>query len=77
MQLLRKLFSQYVMVQENAPRRVNNVRGGSLQGIQVNPTNRDTLRNSNNQPPYQSSVETFAVDVQKKTPSNPCLFCRG
>ena len=45
MQLLRKLLSQYVMVQENAQRRVNNVRGGSLQGRQVNrsPTNRDTL----------------------------------
>ena len=30
--------------------------------------------------PDQSSVETLAVDVQKKTkgtPCNPCLFCRG
>ena len=44
------------------------------------PTNRDTLRNSNNQMPDQSSVETFAADVQKKTkgtPRNPCLFCRS
>ena len=44
MQLLQKLLSQYVMVKETAQRRVNNVRGGSLQGRQVNrsPTNRDT-----------------------------------
>ena len=82
MQLLRKLLSQYVMVQENSQRQVNNVRGDSLQGRQVNrsPTNRDILRNTNNQMPDQSLVETFAVDVQKKTkgtPHNPCLVCWG
>ena len=70
------------IIQGNAQRQVSNVRGGSLQGRQVNrsSTNRDTLRNSNDQMPDQSSVETFAVDVQKKTkgtPHNQCLFCRG
>ena len=82
MQLLRKLLSHYVMVQENAERRVSNVRGGSLQGRQINrsPANRDAGRNSSNMTPEQSSDGTFAVDVQKKTkgtPRNPCLFCQG
>ena len=53
------------MVQENAKKQVSNVRGGSLQGRKVNKlsTNQDTLRNSDNEMPNQSSVETFVVDV--------------
>ena len=85
MQLLRKLLSQYVMIQENAERRVSNIRGGSLQGFQgrqINrsPVNRGPVRSGNNQTPDQSCDGTFAVDVQKKakgTPRNPCLFCQG
>ena len=67
MQLLRKLLSQYVMIQENAQRRVS-IRGSSQQGRQVNrlPANRDAVRNSNHQTPDQLSDGTFAVDVQKK-----------
>lgn len=70
------------MVQENAQRRVNNVRGGSLQGRQVNRPhiNQDIVRTSNNQTSDRSSVDTFAVGVQKRakgTPRNPCLFCQG
>ena len=81
MQLLRKLLSQYVMVQENAQRRVS-IRESSQQGRQVNrlPANRDAVRNSNHQTPDQLSDGTFAVDVQKKTkatPRNPCVFCQG
>ena len=85
MQLLRKLLSQYVMIQENAERRVSNIRGGSLQGFQgrqINrsPVNRGPVRSGNNQTPDQSCDGTFAVDVQRKakgTPRNPCLFCQG
>ena len=81
MQLLRKLLNQYVMVQENAQRRVG-IRGSSQQGRQVNrlPANRDAVRNSNHQAPDQLSDGTFAVDVQKKTkgtPRSPCVFCQG
>ena len=81
MQLLRKLLNQYVMVQENAQRRVS-IRGSSQQGRQVNrlPANRDAVRNSNHQTPDQLSDGTFAVGIQKKTkgtPRNPCVFCQG
>ena len=80
-QFLRKLLSQYVMVQENAQRRVS-IRGSSQQGRQINrsPANREATRNGNYQTPDQLSEGTFAVDVQRKTkgtPRNPCVFCQG
>ena len=54
MQLLRKLLSQYVMIQENTERRVSNIQG--VQGRQINrlPVNRGRVRSGNNQTPDQS-----------------------
>jgi len=87
MELLRKLLSQYIMVQENAQRRVFNARGYNSefrQGRQGNKqyTNQHTSAAANDQTFNQPPTETFATNVQRRTRSgfrnqNPCVFCQG
>ncbi|XP_065891574.1 uncharacterized protein [Dysidea avara] len=81
MELLRQLLSRYVIVQENAYRRVANAKGRNYDYRPVRheggQKESQSLSGGGKQLLNQASVDTFTTNVQRRGRSPSCVFCRG